>query len=142
MAATIIDPSTLKIGQYVSFQCRHPTDQQTYEGKIVAISTYDIAKNVEADLIPYYREVAKIVTDLAPYSTLNYLVLQYKQSDDQQPLTVVRAVEWIDPATVNILDPDATFDIRIFNRSKETDLQQILDLLQAHGYLCKAVIDE
>lgn len=136
MAATIIDPQSLTVGQYVSFTCKHPTDQQTYEGRIVGITTYDIVKMIEADLIPYYREVAKVIPDLAPYNTLKYLVLQYKQSDELTNLTVVRAVEWIDPASVNILNPDAQFDIRIYNRDRAVDGQQILDLLKAHGYVC------
>lgn len=141
MATTIISPDTLKVGEYVSFTCFHPTDQQVYEGKIVGIASYDIAKNIEADLIPYYREVAKVVTDLAPYSTLKYLVLQYSNGDPDQVLTIVRACDWIDPASVTVIDPDASFDIRIYNRKEDLDAQQVLDLLKSHGYTCSLLSD-
>ena len=70
MPTNVIDPRDLDIGQYVAFGCYHPTDQLTYEGKITGIVDYSTARQIEADLIPYHREVNKLVADLPPYSTL------------------------------------------------------------------------
>lgn len=139
--ADLIDPKTLEVGQYVSFSCKHPTDQTTYEGKIVGIMSYDIAKNVEPDLIPYYREVAKVIKTLEPYSTLKYLCLEYNQGGNIA-LKLVRAIEWIDPATVKILDPDAHVTVKIYNVLKERDGDKILSLLGENGYLCSIVENE
>ena len=134
---TTIDPLTLTRGQYVRFKCYHPTDQQTYEGKIVSISDYSVVKNMEGDLIPYYREVAKQIPGIAPYSTLQYLVLEYEQNANT--LRIVRAAEWIVPESIVIYDPTASFDIRVYNLDKDKYGQKILDILKANGYLCNLV---
>lgn len=131
----VISASSLQIGQYVSFTCRHPTDQNTYDGKIVGIVGYDIAKTVEGDLIPYHREVEKVVTNIQPYSTLTYLIIEYSQSN-QSGLKLVRAREWIDESSITVYNPDTSFDIRIYNMSRDNYGQVVLDLLKSNGFVC------
>ncbi len=141
MPSTPINPYDLKIGQYVAFSCRHPTDQLTYEGKIVGIVDYSTARQLEADLVPYHREVSKLISTLSSYSTLTYLILEYTQSQDEdfKTLRVVRALDWIDPATIIIFEPTASFDVRIFNRKRATEGNTVVELLRSHGYIATLV---
>lgn len=141
MPETPIDPRDLEIGQYVAFSCYHPTDQLTYEGKITGIVDYSTARQLEADLIPYHREVNKLVADLAPYSTLTYLILEYTQGLDEEmkTLRVVRAREWIDPATIIVYTPDTYFDVRIYNLTRKLEGNTVIELLRSHGYVTTLV---
>jgi len=129
----IIDLGTVELGTSLSFTCAHPTDITVYEGKLIGRSAYSMVKFIEGDLVPYYREVSKILTDLPPYTELTYLTLEYEQ--DGQTLTVVRAVEWINAASVKIINPNQSFNIRIYNREQGIDGQKVIDLLQSHGYV-------
>lgn len=130
-----VNPNTLEIGQYVKFSCMHPTDQQTYEGKIVGVGYYDTVKHTEPDLIPYYREVAKVITDLPVITALRYYTIEYTQGGET--LRTVRAAEWIDAGSLTLLDPSATFEIRIFNLNKEQHATEILNVLRERGIACK-----
>ena len=134
----VYDPNNLNVGQYVCFSCQHPTDQNIYEGKVIGKVTFDIAKTIEADLIPYYREVAKIVTNLPPYETLTYLVIEYSQGENSG-LKLARAIEWIDPASLVVSDPDAYFDIRIFYRPPSFTVDETVDLLKSHGFVASLI---
>lgn len=129
----LVDLNEVPLGTYISFTCNHPTDQTVYEGKLIGKSKYNMVKMIEGDLIPYHREVAKILTSMAPYTELTYVVIEYQQED--QTLTTARAIEWITPSSVKIINPVQSFDIRIYNREQGIDGQQVLDLLTAHGYV-------
>lgn len=130
----LVDIKKLEIGTYISFTCIHPTDLTIYEGKIISPGlSYQLAKSLEGDLVPYHREVEKVIPDIPPYSTLVYLALEYQQNG--QPLQVVRAIDWIEKSSVKIIKPDLSFDVRIYNRDIGIDGQKVLDLLSSHGYI-------
>lgn len=132
--ADLVDLTALTMGTYISFNCKHPSDMTVYEGKIIGTGlSYQLAKILEGDLVPYHREVNKIITDLPPYAVLTYLSLEYQQSG--QTLQVVRAIEWIEPSSVKLITPDLHFDIRVYNRDVGIDGQLVIDLLSSHGYL-------
>jgi hypothetical protein len=131
--ADLVDLTTLPLGTNVSFTCVHPSDQTVYEGKIIGRGTYSLVRAIEGDLVPYYREVAKTLTSMAPYTELTYLTLEYQQ--DGQVMNVVRAIEWIAPASVKVINPKQSFNITVYNREKEIDGQTVIDLLQSHGFV-------
>lgn len=137
--ADIIDLNTLELGTYLSFTCAHPTDLTVYEGKLIGRSTYAMVKFVDGDVVPYHREVAKVLTSIPPYTELIYLILEYEQ--DGQKLQVVRAIDWINASSIKIINPTQSFDIRVYNREKGIDGQRVIDLLQSHGYISGYVPD-
>jgi hypothetical protein len=127
--------SDLAIGQSVSFTCNHPTDANIYQGTVIGLTTYAVAKSQE-DLIPYYREVAKNIPTMAPIENLMFVLLS--STNNGVTTTVARALEWINESSLTIITNAQQFDIRIYNRPN-TEITTVLDLLRSHGYSCKLV---
>ena len=122
----------IKIGKTISFKSKHPTDSNTYQGKVIGIGTYDTVKNL-ADLVPYYQRVATKV-DLPPMEDLEYIVIQYSQ--DGKVTKSVFAKDYLDE--LEFIELDTVFDIRIYDRPYD-DANKIVELLKANGFRCKAL---
>ena len=134
----LIDPTTLKIGQHVSFNCTHPTDITTYDGTIIAISNYSIVSMIEPDLIPYQQEVLKMIPSLDPINKLMFITLEYTQNDIVYKVS--RAIDWINVSTLKIHETNNKFYICIYDRP-DNEALTITSLLEANGYTCSYVKD-
>lgn len=134
----LIDPTTLKIGQHVSFNCTHPTDITTYDGTIIAIGSYSIVSMIEPDLIPYQQEVLKIKPDLDPLEKLIFITLEYTQNDIVHKVS--RAIDWINVSTLKVHESNNKFYICIYDRP-DREAPTITSLLEANGYTCSYIKD-
>ena len=130
----IVNIASLPIGTTVSFQTVHKHDNNIYEGTIVGTGSYNVVKSI-MDILPYYQGVKQSLPDMEPMTNLNYFILEYFQESVGSRLFVC-AYDWVKEGTVKPIYTDKYFDIRIYNEDEETQLPNILSLLQAHNYNC------
>ena len=134
--SAIVDPNTLTIGQTIRFKSISVHDNVYWSGTICGRVTYDIARAIE-DVDTYYLDVKKHNPDLASKESLTYLVLRVKENDTQV-VTRVFAVEWMDLATLEIVDTDASVTIKVYDVT-DAIAKEILGAIQDMGYKAEIV---
>ena len=134
--SAIVDPNTLAIGQTIRFKSISVHDNVYWSGTICGRVTYDIARAIE-DVDTYYLDVKKHNPDLASKESLTYLVLRVKENNTQV-VTRVFAVEWMDLATLEIVDTDASVTIKVYDVT-DSIAKEILGTIQAMGYNAEIV---
>lgn len=127
----IVNLDTLEVGDTISFRSVNQLDNVLWQGTITGICSYDIVQNLREDLLPYYREVKKVVHTMAPVEQLTYFTLKYKQGDKTGRL--VMAKDWIEPTSVQKIVINNYFDIRIYDLDA-AQAQTILDLLTSNNF--------
>ena len=120
----------LKIRQKITFKCLNASDPVQYTGIIEGISSYSGVKD-RTDLLPYYQGVKKSIPTMSPIEELSYFVIRIEQAG--KSTTIVRAKEWIDPASLSIVSTTSNVDIRVYGRTTE-EATAIIELLNSHGY--------
>ena len=138
--ANLVNIAALSIGTNVSFETVHSHDNNIYEGTIVGTGSYNVVKSI-MDILPYYQAVKQVKPDIDDMVNLNYFILEYYQEDQGSKLFVC-AYDWVKEETVKVISLDKYFDIRIYNEDEDTQLPNILSLLQAHNYNCSKVPSE
>ena len=83
------------------------------------------------------RMLKKYNADLASKESLTYLVLRVKENNTQV-VTRVFAVEWMDLATLEIVDTDASVTIKVYDVT-DSIAKEILGTIQAMGYNAEIV---
>ena len=136
MMSAVVDPSTLTIGQTIRFKSISVHDNVYWNGTIVGKVTYEIARAIE-DIDTYYLDVKKYNADLAAKESLTYLVLQVKENETNV-VTRVFAVEWMDLATLEVVDVDSSTTIKIYDVT-DSIAKEILGTIQAMGYSAEIV---
>ena len=134
--SSIVDPNTLTVGQTIRFKSISVHDNVYWSGTICGRVTYDIARAIE-DVDTYYLDVKKHNPDLASKESLTYLVLRVKESDTHV-VTRVFAVEWMDLATLEIVDTDASVTIKVYDVT-DAIAKEILGAIQDMGYKAEIV---
>lgn len=134
--SAVVDPSTLTIGQTIRFKSISVHDNVYWNGTIVGKVTYEIARAIE-DIDTYYLDVKKYNADLAAKESLTYLVLQVKENETNV-VTRVFAVEWMDLATLEVVDVDSSTTIKIYDVT-DSIAKEILGTIQAMGYSAEIV---
>ena len=134
--SAIVDPNTLTVGQTIRFKSISVHDNVYWSGTICGRVTYDIARAIE-DVDTYYLDVKKHNPDLASKESLTYLVLRVKENNTQV-VTRVFAVEWMDLATLEIVDTDASVTIKVYDVT-DSIAKEILGTIQAMGYNAEIV---
>ena len=134
--SSIVDPNTLTVGQTIRFKSISVHDNVYWSGTICGRVTYDIARAIE-DVDTYYLDVKKHNPDLASKESLTYLVLRVKENDTQV-VTRVFAVEWMDLATLEIVDTDASVTIKVYDVT-DAIAKEILGAIQDMGYKAEIV---
>ncbi len=127
----IVELDSLQVGDTITFRSVNPLDNVLWQGTITGICSYDIVQNLRGDLLPYYREVKKIIHTMLPVDQLTYFTLKYTQGDKSGIL--VMAKDWIEPSSVQKIVINNYFDIRIYDLD-EAQAQTILDLLTANNF--------
>ena len=127
----IVNLDTLEVGDVISFRSVNQLDNVLWQGTITGICSYDIVQNLREDLLPYYREVKKVIHDMAPVEQLTYFTLKYRQGEKTGRL--VMAKDWIEPTSVQKIVINNHFDIRIYDLDS-TQAQTILDLLTSNNF--------
>ena len=132
--SSYITTDQLKVDQNISFKSINPQDLVEWSGKIISIGKYDAVKGL-ADLIPYYSQCKKINKDIIYYTEATYIVVQYTQNS----ITALKvmALDWIEESSLQLLDADAYFYLKIFNLSPSTYANTVIDLLNANGIISK-----
>lgn len=134
--SAIVDPNTLTVGQTIRFKSISVHDNVYWNGTICGRVTYDIARAIE-DVDTYYLDVKKHNPDLASKESLTYLVLRVKENDTHL-VTRVFAVEWMDLATLEIVDTDASVTIKVYDVT-DAIAKEILGAIQDMGYKAEIV---
>lgn len=134
--SAIVDPNTLTVGQTIRFKSISVHDNVYWSGTICGRVTYDIARAIE-DVDTYYLDVKKHNPDLASKESLSYLVLRVKENDTHV-VTRVFAVEWMDLATLEIVDTDASVNIKVYDVT-DAVAKEILGAIQDMGYKAEIV---
>ena len=134
--SAIVDPNTLTVGQTIRFKSISVHDNVYWTGTISGKVTYDIARAIE-DVDTYYLDVKKHNPDLASKESLTYLVLRVKENDTHV-VTRVFAVEWMDLATLEIVDTDASVTIKVYDVT-DAIAKEILGAIQDMGYKAEIV---
>lgn len=134
--SAIVDPNTLTVGQTIRFKSISVHDNVYWSGTICGRVTYDIARAIE-DVDTYYLDVKKHNPDLASKESLTYLVLRIKENDTHV-VTRVFAVEWMDLATLEIVDTDASVTIKVYDVT-DAIAKEILGTIQDMGYKAEIV---
>lgn len=134
--SAIVDPNTLTVGQTIRFKSISVHDNVYWSGTICGRVTYDIARAIE-DVDTYYLDVKKHNPDLASKESLTYLVLRVKENDTHV-VTRVFAVEWMDLATLEIVDTDASVTIKVYDVT-DSVAKEILGAIQDMGYKAEIV---
>lgn len=116
----------IEVKDTVSFQTKHPTDNIEHSGKVLGISSYDIAK-AYFDIASYSREVKKEVPSLTNMEEDQYILLQ----EEGRILPV--AFGWIDVATLKINFSQRKIHITVYDIPESED-SVVLDLLRSKGY--------
>lgn len=78
----------------------------------------------------------KVLPDLKPIEKLVFLVISSYQ--DNKTLKFARALDYIDPSSIIIIEQDQKFDIRVYNRA-QSEAATVVQLLEANGYVCSLV---
>lgn len=134
--SAIVDPNILTVGQTIRFKSISVHDNVYWNGTICGRVTYDIARAIE-DVDTYYLDVKKHNPDLASKESLTYLVLRVKENDTHV-VTRVFAVEWMDLATLEIVDTDASVTIKVYDVT-DAIAKEILGAIQDMGYKAEIV---
>lgn len=132
----IVDPSSIVIKQDIKFKSLSDHDTVAWEGTVAGFLNYDAAKTME-DILPYYREAKKAITDLPPIEELTFFILKL---DENTAITKYRvfALEYIDPSTLRIQDVHSDLYFKVY-ATPESEVPTIITLLKAHGYNCSQV---
>ncbi len=133
---SVIDPSTLTIGQTVQFKSISDHDNVVWTGTILGICCYAAVVLTE-DVVPYYKEVAKSYPELPQLDGLTFLQLSVSENGEQSR-TRYFAREWIDTSTLKIVEDNTSFDIRVYDLDSAQS-ETILELLRSHGYTVAVV---
>ena len=127
----IVDLDTLVVGDTISFTSVNPTDNVLWQGTIEGICGYSVVQNMRTDLLPYYRAVKKILHEMSLIENLTYFVIRYKQGDKIGQL--IMAKDWIEPTSVQKIEIDKMFDVRIYDLSSD-QAQEVINLLKANNF--------
>lgn len=132
----IIDLNTLAVGDTISFSSINPNDNVLWQGTIIGICGWAVVEHMQSDLLPYYRAVKKVLPEMDILDNLKFFVIRYSQGEKSGKL--VMAQDWIEPSSVQKIDINQIFDIRIYDLPKD-QIQTILDLLKSNSIKCAAV---
>lgn len=128
---SIINLNTLAVGDTIAFRSANPLDNVQWQATITGICSYDVVQNLREDMLPYYREVKKVIPTMNPIDQLTYFAMKYFQ--DGKVARLVMAMDWIEPSSVQKIELNSYFDIRIYDLSDD-HAQIILDLLAANNF--------
>ena len=132
----IVEPGSIVIKQDIKFKSLSDHDTVAWEGTVAGFLTYDTAKTME-DILPYYREAKKSITDLPPIEELTFFILTL---DENTAVTKSRvfALEYIDPSTLRIQDVYSDLYFKVY-ATPASEVPTIITLLKSHGYNCSQV---
>lgn len=128
---SIVDPTTLQRGQVIRFKSIAVHDNVYWTGKITGIVNYELARTI-ADVDTYYLDVKKYNSSIKAKESLTYLVLQVAENETTST-TRVFAIEWIDTASLTIVDENTTTTIVVYDISDNT-AKELLKTIQGMGY--------
>ena len=134
--SAIVDPNTLTVGQTIRFKSISVHDNVYWSGTICGRVTYDIARAIE-DCDSESLDVRMHNADLVSIEYFTYLVLRVKENDTHV-VTRVFAVEWMDLATLEIVDTDASVTIKVYDVT-DAIAKEILGAIQDMGYKAEIV---
>ena len=126
----------LSKGQTVRFRTKSPHDNVLWMGKITAICDYDIARKFQ-DIDTYYQDVLKVNPSMGARESLTYVILRVSENGAVATERVF-ALDWMDPATVEVVEENTYVDIRVYdiNTTKAND---VITAIAAMGYTSKMV---
>lgn len=127
----MVDLDTLVVGDTISFKSVNPTDNVLWEGMITGICAYSVVANMQTDLIPYYQAVKKVSSTQLPIDELTFFTLKIMQNGKASTLVMAKA--WIEPTSVQKIEIDKSFDIRIYDLDA-TNSTTIINLLVSNGF--------
>lgn len=124
--------SEVPIGSMVRFRTVSPHDNVVWVGRLDGRCTYDIARTIY-DVDPMYMDVKKVKTSMEAKKVLTYLIFTIAENGSV-PTKRVFAEEWIDPATVELVEENSYVDFRVYDidSSKIDDLRTAI---AAMGYV-------
>lgn len=129
------DLEQFPIKSAITFGTVSEHDNVQWTGTIVGFTNYQIAKTIQ-DIDPYYADVKKDYPNMAPRDELTYMLLSVTESG--ATVTRVFATEWIDYSTLERLNTDRYFDIRL-HEVEESVASTILNMLRQYGYRVEIV---
>ena len=129
MADKIDDIKLKDVIQFISYNI---TDPNVYLGTVKGFIDYDIAKTTNLDIEAYHSAV---ITNLGTTATLPDIkelrYFQLKISNKSE--LVCFALEWINPATLEILEHQGKLSIDVLDIT-ENETNNIISVLAANGY--------
>ena len=126
----------LSKGQTVRFRTKSPHDNVLWTGKITAVCDYDIARKFQ-DIDTYYQDVLKVEPSMGARESRTYLILRVSENGATATERVF-ALEWLNPATVEVVVENTYVDIRVYDINK-TKAEDVMTAIAAMGYTSKIV---
>lgn len=123
-------------GQTVRFRTLSPHDNVLWLGKITAICDYNIARKFQ-DIDTYYQDVLKVKSTMGARESLTYVILSVSENGATATDRVF-ALDWMDPATVEVVVENTYVDIRVYDINS-TKAEDVVSAISAMGYVSKVV---
>lgn len=126
MAVESVDD--IAMGDTVRFKTVSPHDNVYWQGKVIAVCSYDIARQYNGNNVDtYYQDVKRVMTNLKAKENLTYVLLKVSTSENSSGVAVF-AKEWIDASTLEHINDISYRDIRIYgiDSSKLDDIIQYI----------------
>ena len=127
----MVDLDTLVVGDTISFKSINPQDNVLWQGILTGICAYSVVQNMRTDLVPYYRAVKKLLPTMEPIEELTFFTFKIYQ--DGKSSTLIMAKVWIEPTSVQKIEINKMFDVRIYDLDA-ANATTVLNLLTANGF--------
>lgn len=118
----------IAINDTIRFKTMSPHDNVYWNGVVVSLCNYSIARQFSGNNISiYHQEVKRVYPTLPSVESLSYIVLMTTTADGGSTPVVV-AKEWIDVSTLEKVSEQTHVDIRIYgiDNSKAKDIVQYI----------------
>lgn len=129
-------PSDAVIGDEISFKSKSASDLNNYRGKVLGITTVEVAKSY-TDVFTYNSNVQAVDGNVPSTELLVFMLIKLLEPISGIDKYIIPfAQEWILDATFDIINTASKVDITVFD-ADDTNSQSIIDLLRGGGFKAK-----
>jgi len=129
-------PSDAVINDQVSFKSKASNDNNNYRGKIVGMTTAEVAKSY-TDIFTYNANVQASDANVPDTELLTFMLIKLLDPiNGSTKFTIPFAQEWVLDGTFDIINTTNKLDITVYDAGT-AETQTIIDLLRGGGFKAK-----
>lgn len=129
----VITTDQIQINDIIRFKTLSPHDNVLWSGEVLSLCDYEVASLFGQDIVAYYQDISKYVSDLPSKESLNYFVLKVAKTDAISERHVF-ALEWIDISTLERIDEHTYTDFRVYDISSDK-IADVKGAINSLGYV-------